>query len=142
MRIAIEMRTHSPWVSRLLEECGHEAVVANARKLRSIYANKRKTDEVDAENLARLIPKLLCPSKHRGEECQAHLAFVRSWAGVGREPHAASAPCCKKTDPVSGEEVVERSWVQRSSESIAQALPPKRVSAKRGPAWLTMRPAL
>jgi hypothetical protein len=25
--------------------------VANARKLRLIYANKRKTDEVDAENL-------------------------------------------------------------------------------------------
>jgi transposase len=51
MRIAIESGTHSPWVSRLLEECGHEALVANARKLRLIYSNKRKTDEVDAENL-------------------------------------------------------------------------------------------
>ena len=28
--------------------------MANARKLRLIYANKRKTDKVDAENLARL----------------------------------------------------------------------------------------
>jgi transposase len=37
-----------------LEECGHEVLVANARKLRLIYANKRKTDEIDAENLARL----------------------------------------------------------------------------------------
>ena len=27
--------------------------MANARKLRLMYANKRKTDEVDAENLAR-----------------------------------------------------------------------------------------
>jgi transposase len=53
MRIAIEAGTHSPWVSRLLEECGHEVLVANARKLRLIYANKRKTDEIDAENLAR-----------------------------------------------------------------------------------------
>jgi transposase len=53
MRIAIEAGTHSPWVSRLLEECGHEVLVANARKLRLIYANRRKTDEVDAENLAR-----------------------------------------------------------------------------------------
>jgi transposase len=25
LRIAIEAGTHSPWVSRLLEECGHEA---------------------------------------------------------------------------------------------------------------------
>ena len=48
MRIAIETGTHSPWVSRLLEELGHEVLVANARKLRLIYANKRKTDEVDA----------------------------------------------------------------------------------------------
>jgi transposase len=38
MRIAIETGTHSPWVSRLLRECGHEVLVANARKLRLIYA--------------------------------------------------------------------------------------------------------
>jgi hypothetical protein len=48
LRIAIETGTHSPWVSRLLEECGHEVLVANSRKLRLIYANKRKTDKVDA----------------------------------------------------------------------------------------------
>ena len=48
MRIAIEAGTHSPWVSRVLEECGHEVLVANSRKLRLIYANARKTDEIDA----------------------------------------------------------------------------------------------
>ena len=32
----------------MLEECGHEVLVANARKLRLIYSNKRKTDEIDA----------------------------------------------------------------------------------------------
>jgi transposase len=55
--------------------------VANARKLRLIYANKRKTDEVDAENLARLArldPKLLYPLKHCGEGSQAHMAIIRS----------------------------------------------------------------
>ena len=81
MRIAIEAGTHSPWASRVLEECGHEVLVANARKLRLIYANKRKTDEVDAENLARparVDPKLLYPLKHRGEESQAHMAIIRS----------------------------------------------------------------
>jgi transposase len=82
LRIAIEAGTHSPWVSRVLEEeCGHEVLVANPRKLRLIYANKRKTDEIDAENLARLArvdPKLLYPLKHRGEDCQAHLAIIRS----------------------------------------------------------------
>jgi transposase len=81
MRIAIEAGTHSPWVSRVLEECGHEVLVANSRKLRLIYANKRKTDEIDAENLARLArvdPKLLYPLKHRGEDARAHMAIVRS----------------------------------------------------------------
>jgi len=81
MRVAIEAGTHSPWVSRLLEELGHEVLVANARKLRLIYSNKRKTDEVDAENLARLArvdPKLLYPLKHRGEDSQAHMAIIRS----------------------------------------------------------------
>jgi transposase len=81
MRIAIEAGTHSPWVSRVLEECGHEVLVANPRKLRLIYANKRKTDEIDAENLARLArldPKLLYPLKHRGEGSQAHMAIIRS----------------------------------------------------------------
>src|ERR671913_1543335 len=81
LRIAIETGTHSPWVSRVLEECGHEVLVANARKLRLIYSNKRKTDEVDAENLARLArldPKHLYPLKHRGRCSQAHTAVVRS----------------------------------------------------------------
>jgi transposase len=81
LRIAIEAGTHSPWVSRVLEECGHEVLVANARKLRLIYANKHKNDEVDAENLARLArldPKLLYPLKHRGEGSQAHMAIIRS----------------------------------------------------------------
>jgi len=81
MRIAIEAGTHSPWASRVLEECGHEVLVANSRKLRLIYSNKRKTDEIDAENLARLArvdPKLLYPLKHRGEESQAHTAIIRS----------------------------------------------------------------
>jgi transposase len=81
LRIAIETGTHSPWVSRLLEECGHEVLVANARKLRLIYANRRKTDEVDAENLARLArldPKLLYPVEHRGQDSQAHMAIIRS----------------------------------------------------------------
>jgi transposase len=65
-----------------LERCGHdEVLVANARKLRLIYAEGKKTDRLDAENLARLArldPKLLSPLKHRAEDSQTHLALVRS----------------------------------------------------------------
>ena len=77
MKIALEAGTHSPWISRLLEGCGHEVLVANARKLRLIYAEGKKTDRLDAQNLARLArldPKLLSPLKHRDEASQAHLA--------------------------------------------------------------------
>src|SRR5215213_5569893 len=81
LNIAIEVGTHSPWVSRLLEECGHKVLVANARKVRLIYGEGRKNDKIDAEKLARLArvdPKLLSPIKHRGESSQAHLALLRS----------------------------------------------------------------
>ena len=64
-----------------MEELGHEVLVANPRKIRLIFANKRKSDKLDAENLARLArvdAKLLYPLKHRGEDSQAHLAIIRS----------------------------------------------------------------
>lgn len=81
MRVAIEAGVHSPWISRLLKRCGHEVLVANARKIRLIYAEGNKSDKLDAENLARLArldPRLLAPVEHRSERPQAHLALVRS----------------------------------------------------------------
>lgn len=80
-RVVVEVGTHSPWVSRLLEGLGHEVWVANPRQLRLIYRNDRKSDRVDAEYLARigrLDPKLLAPVAHRGRETQADLAVLRS----------------------------------------------------------------
>ncbi len=38
-RIVLEAGTHSPWVSRLFVDLGHEVLVANPRKLRLIYKN-------------------------------------------------------------------------------------------------------
>jgi len=81
MLIALEVGTHSPWMSHLLGELGHEVVVANPRKLRLIYENEAKRDEVDAEMIARVARmdrKLLCPVVHRGEEAQAAMALIRS----------------------------------------------------------------
>ena len=81
MRVAIETGTHSPWISRLLEECGHEVLVANAREVASHRGSRRKNDRIDAEQLARLArhdPKLLKPIKHRGRQAQADLVVLRS----------------------------------------------------------------
>lgn len=80
-RIAIEVGTHSPWVSALLTELGHEVIVANPRQVALIYRNQRKSDRLDAINLARLArsdPQLLRPITHRGKEAQTALAVLRS----------------------------------------------------------------
>src|SRR6266849_6471301 len=67
-RIALETGTHSPWISRLLSELGHEVIVAHARKVRLIGESRNKDDRMDAQTLARLAridPQLLRPVKHR-----------------------------------------------------------------------------
>ena len=84
-RIAIEVGTHSPWVSRLLTALGHEAIVANARQVRLISESSRKDDKLDARLLARLAridPELLRPIRHRSEKAQAHLMAIRVRAAL------------------------------------------------------------
>ena len=74
--VAMETGTHSPWVSRYLEESGCEVIVANARKLRAIYQNERKSDERDAQMLAKLARvdrSLLHPVQHVSEQSQRDL---------------------------------------------------------------------
>ena len=80
-RVAMEAGTHSPWISRLLKRLGHQAIVANARKLRAISQNESKNDKADAEMLARLAlsdPRLLSPLEHRSVERQRDLNLIRS----------------------------------------------------------------
>jgi transposase len=80
-RVALEVGGHSPWVSELLGEVGHEVIVANARKLRMIFQSDSKNDRFDAEQLARvarLDPKLLYPIEHRNRSARADLAVMRS----------------------------------------------------------------
>jgi len=80
MRIAMEVGTHSPWVSRLLTALGHEVIVANARQVRLIAESTRKDDKLDARMLARLAqidPELLRPIRHRSEKAQQDLLAIR-----------------------------------------------------------------
>ena len=86
-RVALEIGTHSPWISRLLVELGHEVIVANARKVRLIGESRRKDDRLDAQTLARLAridPELLYPVKHRSAQAQADLTVIRARAGLVR----------------------------------------------------------
>ena len=88
-RIALEVGTHSPWVSRQLRAMGHEVIMANPRKVRLITQSVKKNDRMDAEQLARLArvdPKLLAPIRHRGAEAQGWRSSgpERKWWSAGR----------------------------------------------------------
>jgi transposase len=78
---------HSPWLSRLLSELGHEVIVAHARNVRLIGESRRKDDRLDARTLARLAridPELLSPVKHRSAQAQVDLTVIRARAGLVR----------------------------------------------------------
>lgn len=79
--IAIETGTHSPWISRDLEDLGCRVLVGNSRKLKAIWASSQKTDSNDAEMLARIAradPQLLCPIRHRNEKAQVDLEQIKA----------------------------------------------------------------
>src|SRR6266446_5834142 len=81
--IAMETGTHSPWISRLLGELGHQVLVAHAQKVQLITKSKRKDDRHDARTLARLAridPELLGPVRHRSAKAQIHLTVIRARA--------------------------------------------------------------
>lgn len=79
--VVMESGTHSRWAAALLEEHGFEVIVANARRLRMIFANENKTDRVDARMLARVArfdKNLLSGITHRNDKTHAHLELIRS----------------------------------------------------------------
>jgi len=81
MRMALECGTHSAWISRLLEQLGHQVLVANTRKIRAITASESKNDRNDAEKLARFAahdPRLLSPIRHRSAERQRDLDLIHA----------------------------------------------------------------
>ena len=86
-RVALETGMHSPWVSRLVSELGHETIVAHARNVRLIGESRRKDDRLDALTLARLAridPQLLSPVRHRSRAAQADLMVIRARASLVR----------------------------------------------------------
>lgn len=50
----IEASPLCEWVADILEELGHEVIVIDPRKAKAIITSKKKTDKLDARNLARM----------------------------------------------------------------------------------------
>ena len=78
--VVMEAGTHSPWISRYLEELGCEVIVSNPRKVRAIYQHERKCDRRDALMLARIgrmDRALLYPVRHCSEQAQQDLLRIK-----------------------------------------------------------------
>jgi transposase len=83
-RVVVEVGTHSPWVSRVLTELGHEAIVANPSAMfagRGRRRRRRRNDRLDARFLARqgrADVELLYPMQHRSAAAQRDLEHLRA----------------------------------------------------------------
>jgi transposase len=80
-RVVLEAGSHSPWISRLAKQLGHEVIVANPTELYGKKRRRKKNDRIDAEELARrgrADPSLLYPIEHRSEAVQADLAVLQA----------------------------------------------------------------
>lgn len=80
-KVAIEAGTHSPWISRFLQDLSCEVYIGNPRKLRLIWDSTDKSDERDARMLARVCrvdPKLLWPVVHRNVQSHDDLEIIKA----------------------------------------------------------------
>jgi transposase len=89
-RIAIEAGTHSIWISEQLARYGHEVIVANVTELHAIVRNIRKSDQVDAENLAR--DARLDPKTYYSSQCESATG-TNGCSGPRRTCSAAYGRC-------------------------------------------------
>src|SRR5215831_6216636 len=124
-RVALETGTHSPWVSRLLKELGHEVIVAQARKVRLIGESRKKDDRLDARTLARLArvdPELLGPIQHRSAEAQADLIMIRARASLVRT----------RTALVNAARGLTKSYGERLRDWGCQKVPNRVCGVRRG----------
>jgi transposase len=132
-RVAMEAGTHSIWISEQLQELGHEVIVANVRELRAISHSDRKSDEVDAEKLARyarLGPEILRPISHRTVEQQEALTLIRARDLMVRLRTAAVnavrglTKSCGHRMPASSTKCFAKRSLEAMPPGLAQALGP------------------
>ncbi|MGA8672965.1 MAG: IS110 family transposase [Terracidiphilus sp.] len=132
-RVAMEAGTHSIWISEQIEELGHEVIVANVRELRAISRSDRKSDQVDAEKLARfarLDPQILRPITHRTVQQQEALTLIRARDLIVRLRTAAVnavrglTKSCGYRMPASSTECFAKRSLAAMPQGLAQALSP------------------
>jgi transposase len=83
MRCVLEAGPLAEWLSSILERLGHEAVVIDARKAKGVIRTKKKTDRLDARNLARMGRTGWYTAVHRKSvEARATRTFLQARQGL------------------------------------------------------------
>jgi transposase len=83
MRCVLEAGPLAEWLSKLIERLGHEAVVIDARKAKGVIRTKKKTDRLDACNLAKMGRTGWYTAVHRKSvEARATRTFLQARQGL------------------------------------------------------------
>ncbi len=80
-QVMMEATTHSPWISELVKELGHEVIVSSPHAISRLFKHMKRTDETDAENLARIgaiDSALLAPIYHRTQQERLDFAIIQA----------------------------------------------------------------
>ena len=118
-RIALEIGTHSPWISRLLTELGHEVIVANARKVRLIVLSRHELIGAQCDGFAfpgapsigSLIPQ---------STIWPHQTAPRTPPPAPQPPRTGPASGCRRPRGAIG---VPPGWASGPGASCARARP-------------------
>jgi transposase len=76
LRCVVEASPLAEWAARSMERLGHEAVIIDARKAKAVVCTKKKTDRVNARDLANMARTGWYTEVHRKSEGAREL---RSW---------------------------------------------------------------
>lgn len=83
MRCVLEAGPLAEWLAEVIERLGHKAVVIDARKARGVIRTKKKTDRLDARNLAKMSRTGWYTAVHRKSvEARAMRTFLQARQGL------------------------------------------------------------
>jgi transposase len=83
MRCVLEAGPLAEWIAKLVEQMSHEAVVIDARKATGVIRTKKKTDRLDARNLARMGKTGWYTKVHRkSAQARATRTFLQARQGL------------------------------------------------------------
>ncbi|MGR8953527.1 MAG: IS110 family transposase [Gammaproteobacteria bacterium] len=92
MKCVVEASPLAEWAAQTLEALGHEAVIIDARRAKAVVCTKKKTDRVNARDLANMARTGWYTAVHRKSETAREL---RSWltarAGLVETANALNA---------------------------------------------------